>query len=401
MQKFFKFIFNNWQAKLLSILLAFGLWAFVVNTGFRQEVLPEQIPVTLRDLATDLAVATPLPDVSVEVFAPTASFQRLQPKDLTASINLAGLEAGDHTLEIKVFAEDPNVRIVKISPSLVELTLEEKESENFEVKIETEGQLGQGFVADKAKVEPKDIKVSGASTLLNDIDQVVARIAFNGETTDLEKTVAPVALDADRNQIKGLTYEPEKVDIKVPVLIADDAKTVGVEVDTTSNPAEGFFVGNISVEPSTVTAQGSSKALEDISVLKTETIDLSGATENLERTVKLNLPDNVRAEPEQVKVIIEINAGTSSKEISLPPQITNIGSGLSSTVDPPNLSITLTGPTNQLQDLSASTVNLRVDVSGLGAGDHTVSLTREMLGLSHEVQVNFSVSSIVVHISST
>jgi YbbR domain-containing protein len=398
LNRIFHLIFDNWIAKIVVVILAFGLWAFVVNTGFRQAVLAETIPVTPRDVAQNLAIASALPSVEVEVYAPTANFQRLKPEDIQAFVNLAGVAAGEHTLEIKVFADDPNVRILHVEPSLATVVLEKKVTEEFEVRLETEGDLGQGYVADKAESTPESVEVSGAASVINSIDQVVVRIPLNGETSTVEKTLVPQALDKDRNVVSGVTFDPQQVEVRLPVIQAEDAKKVGIEVATEGDPAEGFFVGTISTDPSSATAQGSSKALAEITTLKTEPIDVSGATSTIERTVKLVLPSNVRAEPAQIKVTIEIRAGTLSEDISLPPEIINVSPGLAATVSPSNVAITISGPADRVRSAFDAGLHLRIDASGRGEGDFTVTLSADLLGLPEGVRASFSVNSVTVSI---
>ncbi|MFO0704960.1 MAG: CdaR family protein [Candidatus Andersenbacteria bacterium] len=389
-------IFDNWLAKIIAILLAFGLWAFVVNTGYRSAVLPESIPVTVRDVPQTLAVASELPNVQVEVFAPTASFQRLKAADLQAFVNGAGLTAGTHTVEIKVFADDPNVRILSVTPAVLELTLEKKTTDTFDLKLETDGSLGQGYVADKAELSPDKVEVTGASSVIAQIDQVVVRLPLNGETSTVERTLTPVAFDKDRQEITNLSFEPATVDVKVPVIQAEDAKSVGIKVETTGEPAEGFFVGTITTDPSTATAQGSSKALRDITTLSTEPIDLSGATEKIERTVKLDTPDNVRAEPASIKVTIEIRAGSLTRRVSASVTTSNVESGLSASVSPNKIELILTGPADKVRAAAANALTVTIDMSGKDQGDYGTTLLRSMLNLDSAIEVEFNPRQVTV-----
>src|SRR3990167_11507490 len=293
LKRFWFFIIANWQAKLVALVLAAGLWAFVINTGFKQEIMPDTLSVTVRDVASSLAVASNLPPVQVEVRAPTASFQALETDELHAFVNASGLQAGTHTLEIKVVADDPNVRILYITPALAEVVLEKRKAEQFDVELETEGELGQGFVADETSLEPNRVSVSGAASVLDRIAKIVVRLPLNGETSTVEQRLSPQALDAERNPLPGLDFDPTQVTVKLNVARAEDAKEVGVEAETSGQPASGFFVGKITVEPSTVTAQGSSKTLDELDTLKTEVINLEGATQNIEATIDLDTPPNV------------------------------------------------------------------------------------------------------------
>lgn len=399
LKRLLRILTGNWGAKLVALLVALGLWAFVVNTGFRQEILPDPLPVTARDVPAGLAVASALPSVTVEVRAPTASFQALEPDEVRAFVNVAGLGTGTHTLEIKVVADDPNVRVLDVTPSLAEVKLEKRVTETFDVELETEGELGQGFVADDATVEPDSVDVSGAASVLADVAKVVVRLPLNGETSTVSRSLAPAALDAERNVLSGLTFNPGEIDVELKVARAEDAKEVGVEVETTGEPAEGFFVGTISVEPSTVTAQGSSKVLDELNTLTTEAVSLDGATETIETTIDLDTPPNVRAEPSQVKVKVEIRAGRTSQDVSVTPEVVNLDAGRAATVDPSSVSITLTGPADQVRQLVRDGVHLRIDASGRGPGDFTADLNESMLNLPPDVRASFSVGNVTVRIT--
>ncbi|MFO0702493.1 MAG: CdaR family protein [Candidatus Andersenbacteria bacterium] len=194
----------HWGAKLVALLAAIGLWAFVVNSGFTQEVLAQPVPLQARDVASDLAIAGQLPSVQVEVRAPTPTFTGITPDQLHAVVDAAGLLAGTHTLAVQVTADDPNVQIIAMTPAVVEVKLEKRATKTFSVELETQGDLGQGFVADTTTLTPKRVDVSGAASTLANVAKVVVRLQLNGETGTVEKTLTPEALDADRNTLTGL-----------------------------------------------------------------------------------------------------------------------------------------------------------------------------------------------------
>ena len=336
--------------------------------------------------------------MQVEVRAPTASFQALETDEFHAFVNASGLQAGTHTLEIKVVADDPNVRILDITPALAEVVLEKRKAEQFDVELETEGELGQGFVADETSLEPNRVSVSGAASVLDRIAKIVVRLPLNGETSTVEQRLSPQALDAERNPLPGLDFDPTQVTVKLNVARAEDAKEVGVEAETSGQPASGFFVGKITVEPSTVTAQGSSKTLDELDTLKTEVINLEGATQNIEATIDLDTPPNVRADPSSVTVRIEIKAGRTSQDVNLPPEIVNLDAGRAATVDPASVTVTLSGPTDRVRQLVRDGLHLRIDASGQGPGDFSVDLTESLLGLPAEVRATFGVGTVTVHV---
>lgn len=400
LNKIFHFIFDHWPAKLISLLLAISLWAFVVNTGYRSAVFSESIPITPRDIPDGLALATELPEVQIEVFAPTASYQALKAQDIQAFINLAGLKEGQHTLEVKVFADDPNVRITQITPSLVDISLEKEQTQEFNVTLETEGELGQGYVADEPTLNPNRVLVTGAASLLKKIDKVAVRLPLNGETTNVEKNLNPKAFNKEHKNLVGLSFEPKEVLVKLPVIKAEDAKTVSIEVVTTGQPPEGYLVGTITTDPDKTAVQGSSKALSEITTLKTEPIDINEATQDIELTVKLVLPDNLRADPSQVNVKIEIKAGSLTEEFIAIPKITNLKSGLEASLEPRTFKVSISGPANLISDVRHQDLILNLDLSDKEEGEYTIDLTAQMLDLPQELSINFIDNRVTVSIVS-
>lgn len=398
LRRLLRAITSHWGAKLLALLGAFGLWAFVVNSGFRQEVLPQPLVVEARGIAPNLAISGVLPSVQIEVRAPTAVFQAIKPEELHAFVDVTGASVGSHPVAVQVLADDPNVQVIAVTPPLVEVALEKRVTKSFTVELETEGDLGQGFVADETTLSPERVEASGAASVIADVDKVVVRLSLSGETSQVQRSLQPQALDGGRNALPSLSFDPADVAVTLKVARAEDAKEVGVEVETTGSPAAGFFVGAITVEPSTVTAQGSSKVLDKLTTLKTMPVDLADVTETVERTVEIDTPDNVRAEPSTVKVKVEIKAGRISRDVNVTPEVVNLEGGQGATVSPDSVVVTLTGPAD-LVGQAAGDLRLRIDASGRGPGDFTVPLLESLLNLPSGVSASFSVGSVTVRIT--
>lgn len=88
------------------------------------------------------------------------------------------------------------------------------------------------------------------------------------------------------------------------------AKTLKVRPDVEGNPAEGYRIADVDVDPPRVRITGARSEVLRLSEVATETIDVGGATGTLEREVRVSAgPGHVWAEsPRVVKVKIEIEA---------------------------------------------------------------------------------------------
>jgi YbbR domain-containing protein len=88
------------------------------------------------------------------------------------------------------------------------------------------------------------------------------------------------------------------------------AKTLKVRPDFEGNPAEGYRIAEVSVDPPRVRITGARSEVLRLSEVATETIDVGGAVGTLEREVRVSAgPGHVWAEsPRVVKVKIEVEA---------------------------------------------------------------------------------------------
>ena len=88
------------------------------------------------------------------------------------------------------------------------------------------------------------------------------------------------------------------------------SKTVKVKPDVEGAPAEGYRLGQVSVAPPRVRIAGARSEVLRISEVATETIDVAGATEPVEREVRVSAgPGHVWADsPQTVKVTVAVEA---------------------------------------------------------------------------------------------
>jgi YbbR domain-containing protein len=86
------------------------------------------------------------------------------------------------------------------------------------------------------------------------------------------------------------------------------AKTLKVRPDIEGSPAEGYRIAGISIDPPRVRITGARSEVLRLSEVATETIDVAGATETIEREARVSPgPGHVWAEsPRLAKVKVEI-----------------------------------------------------------------------------------------------
>jgi YbbR domain-containing protein len=144
--------------------------------------------------------------------------------------------------------------------------------------------------------------------------------------------------------------------------------------------ADGYWMRNLFVEPQSVELEGPRSALEAIergeTQVRTEPVDLEGATDDVVVRAPLVLPEGVRAVnvPDAVTVTVIVEALPVTLSYDAPVQPRRLAAGLEVEVlSPSRVQVLLSGPRSQLEVMSAEDLVAVVDLAGLGPGVHRVT----------------------------
>jgi len=312
-----KFITNNWQAKLVCLILATALWAYVAIGESQVDNLPGNIPLKIINIPQGLVPILDQDTVQVKISADRSVWNIISANSISAAIDLNGLTQGTHEVQVSAQSNIANVEIVEVVPNKVLVRLEPIAKKNVSVKVQVEGQAGEGLVPGDAVISPDTIEVSGAQSVIEKILEATAIIKLNGETNQIEKNIELVALDSKGEIIKNITFSPKEVKVSLPIVKAGTSKTVGIKVNTTGQPKSGYWVSGIITTPDVVTAVGASGILRGINYIETKTIDIEGIDASVTKSIGLNLPSGVSLTDDigQIKVEIKVTALGSSKEL--------------------------------------------------------------------------------------
>jgi YbbR domain-containing protein len=143
--------------------------------------------------------------------------------------------------------------------------------------------------------------------------------------------------------------------------------------------------------------------LEGIDSISAEQIDISNVVENEKIKINPILPEGVTLakESEDCYLSVKVKSLMSEKEVTLLPEnigISGVGDGLQAEVVSDNITVTLTGPSESLDQAEADSVSASCDVSGLAEGTHKVNL--KVSSTAKNVQIADHTGKIEVKITS-
>jgi YbbR domain-containing protein len=163
--------------------------------------------------------------------------------------------------------------------------------------------------------------------------------------------------------------------------------TIGIELEQSAvrvvpivapvegEPAPGYIVGQVTVEPATVQVAGPQTRLKKLAEATTEPVTVAGATRDVRDVVAVGLVDSSLrlVQPQDVTVIVPVTPAPVERELSgIAVRARNLGEGLRTLVRPSVVAVTVRGRREALATVQPATLDGFVDLAGLGAGRYNL-----------------------------
>lgn len=373
-------IVHNWPLKLAAVGLASLMYAGLAlsqNTQTFTGIIP--VRYINEPANTVIFPSTPDPVTQVRFFAPSGV--PVATSTFLATINLAGLEGrtGVVSVPIEVTTPDGRVRVLSYLPTFAPVTLDSLVSQpGVPVKV-THGPVPDGLTLGPVTVDPTTVTVSGAASIVAKVDSVRADVVIQTTGIDVDEDVQLVPVDKLGNALSPLDVTPATARVTIPVFSDQQSRTLPVNPVITGTPAAGFEIESVVVSPPVVLVAGDADGLAELTRIDTDPIPMTGVSSDETVQVGLALPTGVvPVGSDTVSVAIKIRAVTSTRTFDAGLQLIGSRNDLRYALSTDRVLVTVGGSTADLDRLSASTLVVDLDVTGLGIGAHEVPVTANL-----------------------
>ena len=383
-----RWLATNVRTFLWALAMALAVWVAAVSAADPDEVrtYPEPIPVEIIGQDPGLVITGEAPDqIQLTLRAPSSVWENMlnEGGDVRAILDLSGLSAGEHTLDIQVQISTQPVRIISTNPRTATVTLEPLASRSFPVNLNITGEPAIGYQAGDSTLAPEEITISGPQSLVERVAKIRASINLAGVRESVEQTVNVQALDENNQIVSGLGINPAQVDVTLPVIQQGGYRDLAVKVVVNGQVASGYRLANIVVFPPVVTVFSGDPALVNSlpGVLETQPLVLDNANDELTTRLAINLPEGVSLVGEQT-VLVRVNISPIQSSLTLSNktiEVEGLRDGWFAEIAPDNLDVILSGPLPLLDILSQQEVRVVIDVTDLALGTHQLVPNVEIL----------------------
>lgn len=375
---------GNAGSAILATVLALMVWFVAINeTNPLQEGMfpPGGTVIEAINTPPGLDIVGGMRDrAQVRLLAPKSFWDSAPTADIRAYIDLKELEPGIHSVSVDVicaWCEESRARIVSVQPKQIAVRLEERATRGVEVQVSLIGEAAAGFSLQRPIITPSTVLIKGPRSAVESVVQVQGAVFVNVARSTFDRTVNVYTLDQNSQEVKGISIEPPQVNVRVPVEQEPGFRDVAVTVVRDITAASGYWISNITVQPSTVTVNGPPALIRSLPAsLQTQPITERDVTQSFERRVPLVIPEGVTiiglSDP-SVLVRVDVEVERSGRTFERAPQVRNLGPGFSVNISPSRVQLFLSGAIPDLRKIDPDTdVSIFIDLAGLGPGVYAI-----------------------------
>lgn len=376
--------------KLLSIMIAIGLWFMVINTENpvetrsytasiqlqNEEALTERGYVVVNDdELSSTRVTVRLRGQRLALDALSQSSTRVQAVvDLSDVIYSYSGEPVSVPVDIVIpSVVNSSFEILSKSVQTVSVDIQPYVNKDFDVKavVNTTDETAKELA--NAVASPGSVTVYGARSIVESVAEVRAYVSPETVEDGMVMTAVPVAYNADGIVVGDVTFGTEELSVMITL---DEVKSVRVNLSLTGEVADGYEITDYYTNPETMEVAGDAAALSRLTAINLPDIDVTGleANSGYEFFAGDYLPDGLRALDGGRITATVIVEEEETKELIIPVDSVTWGDtlaeGYMAGISGEDISISVKGVASVIDTLTAADIEAHIDLDGLEEGEH-------------------------------
>jgi YbbR domain-containing protein len=164
MMKFLRrWVLHNFWLKILSLVLATGLW-LVISPDQEPAEVAVRVPIELRNVPAELEISSAtIPEAQIRVRGPERMIRELRSTDIHAELQLADAKPGERTFDLtsQQIRLQRNLIVVQVVPGQVHLSFDTRLTREVEIHPRVTGNFAPGQQVGKVLADPEKIKITG------------------------------------------------------------------------------------------------------------------------------------------------------------------------------------------------------------------------------------------------
>lgn len=294
-------------------------------------------------------------------------------EDISISPSLSGVSgAGTYELELRASNNSSkDFEITSISPSTIVVKFDKYVDKTVDLKYVITGDynIPDEFVQEEIYTDPSEIIVTGPENDLAVIDGAIVEVSLSGDYSETVAAVGEIVLvDRDGNPV---LYNEDEISINV------DVATVYIPVHKTSvlpisfdytNIPEYFDISNLryGLSVSEILVEGEDNIIDRYSDLFVGYVDVREISlDNPSASFAVKIPDGLTMQNpvDTISINFDLEGYVENTFNATQINVINVPKGYKVTSNAKRVSVTLIGPEEVINEISADDIVIQIDLS--------------------------------------
>lgn len=370
---------------LLSIVVAFGLWAYVITfVSSEREGTFSDISVSYQSEALLeerglMIVSEEKPTVTLTLYGNRRELNKLDSSNISIIADLSKIgEPGIHSLRYNVYypgdIPDNTFTVQSQYPSMVKVEVERRVTKEVPVNVTYEGSVQKDYIADKENVELDNpfVRITGPASVVDQITQAVVLVNLQDKSESFIEAYRFTLCNAQGEPVDAKMVEANIAEVNLTLYIKR-VKEINLVVTVVDGGGATEKTSEITIDPAVIKVAGNETALEDIDEINLGTVKLGELTKDSELDFEIKLPDGLEnlSGKTNAKVTVKFPELTTTSIAITNFAALNVPKGMEVEFITEELTVTVRGPKETVKKLTAANVSVTVDFANAEAGTFT------------------------------
>src|SRR3984957_14299828 len=158
-----RWVLHNFWLKVLSLVLATGLWWWISPDQEPAEVAV-RVPIEFQHVPPGLEISSvTIPDAQIRVRGPERLIREMRATDIHAELELGDAKPGERTYDLTAhqIRHQRDLTVVQVVPGQIHLSFDTRLTRQVEIHAKVTGEFTAGEKIGRVLVDPERITITG------------------------------------------------------------------------------------------------------------------------------------------------------------------------------------------------------------------------------------------------
>ncbi|MEF2837470.1 MAG: CdaR family protein [Oscillospiraceae bacterium] len=376
------------SSAILSLVIAFGLWLYVVNNVSKEDDITfNNIPVVREGesilneqnlMITELSTET----VSLHLAGSRDDLNKIDSSNTSVKINLSNIkEPGEkipltYTPSYPATVANTAFEVVNKSPSVIFVSVDYRRTFEIPVVVKWTGTRSENYLYDTENftLDYSTVTITGPASVADQIDHAQILIDLTDRSESFSESFRYTLCDAEGNPVnaKQITTSVEEILLSVQIL---QIREIDLVADVTYGGGATAANTKITLSPEVIRVSGGAAVLEELgdtyTVCAINLADIEKSSNELKYTI--TLPEGVTNQTGVSEVVVTVRfTGLKTRDLVVDKiEMINVPEGMTAEIINANLTVRVRGPEEEIAALTEKDISAVVDLSAAEAGTAT------------------------------